>query len=137
MPDLKVAEAVTVRGITPYLLVRDANAASEFYQKAFGAREVARAAGDDGVRLIHCHLVINGDSLMLNDPMPEYGYPLVAPEGYTLHLQVDDVDAWWKRAVDAGCEIKMPLDLQFWGDRYGAVVDPFGVRWSIGMTPKT
>ena len=56
--------------------------------------------------------------------------------GYTLHLQVDDADAWWKRAVEAGAEPLMPVTDMFWGDRYGQFRDPFGVRWSVGTTPR-
>ena len=55
--------------------------------------------------------------------------------GYVLHLQVDDPKAWWQRAVDAGCTVTMPLDVQFWGDRYGQVKDPFDIVWSIGGKP--
>jgi PhnB protein len=56
--------------------------------------------------------------------------------GYTLHLQVDDADAWWKRAVEAGAEPLIPVTDMFWGDRYGQFRDPFGVRWSVGTTIK-
>jgi PhnB protein len=52
--------------------------------------------------------------------------------GFTIHLQVDDADAWWERAVAAGCDVRMPLEDQFWGDRYGSLRDPFDVDWSIG-----
>ncbi len=53
--------------------------------------------------------------------------------GYTLHMKVDDVDFWWKRAVDAGAEVVLPLQRMFWGDRYGQLRDPFGVLWSMGQ----
>ena len=73
---------------------------------------------------------------MLMDPMPEQGHPAVPLEGMNLHLQVDDADRWFARAVAAGCEIVMPVDLQFWGDRYGLVKDRFGVHWGFGSTPR-
>ena len=58
------------------------------------------------------------------------------PAGTVLHLQVDDADEWWNRALDAGCEVRFPLDDQFWGDRYGQLRDPFGYSWSIGAPAK-
>jgi uncharacterized glyoxalase superfamily protein PhnB len=68
---------------------------------------------------------------MLSDAYPEHGHPLKTPQGFMLHLQVEDVDAWWDRAVAAGAEIVLPLQLMFWGDRYGQLRDPFGVLWSL------
>ena len=124
-------------GVCPYLMVSDASAASDFYQKAFAAEEVNRKPADDGKRLLHVHLYINGGSLMLSDPFPDYGHPLVAPQAVTLHLQVTDADAWFGRAVGAGCEISMPVQDMFWGDRYGQLKDPFGVSWSVGAPLKT
>ncbi len=121
-------------GVVPHLSVDGAAKASEFYQRAFGARELARIPADDGKRLMHCHLEINGGSLMICDCFPEYGFGPQPSHSYTMHLQVDDVDGWWKRALDAGVEVKMPLEKQFWGDRYGQVEDPFGVRWSMGQS---
>ena len=123
--------------LVPYLMVSDANAASLFYQKAFGAEEVSRIPGDSGDgRLIHCHLYVNGQSLMLNDPMPEHGYPLQAAQGYTLTLIVDDIDAWFQRAVEAGATVITPVQTMFWGDRFGALVDPFGVPWAMNESAK-
>jgi uncharacterized glyoxalase superfamily protein PhnB len=69
---------------------------------------------------------------MLSDAYPEHGVSLEKPQAFTLHLQVDDVDAWWARAVEAGCTITLPLQKMFWGDRYGQLRDPFGVSWSMG-----
>ena len=123
-------------GVAPYLFVSNAAAAAEFYAKAFGAKEVARAPADPQGRLIHVHLVINGGSVMLSDAFPEHGHPLQQPQGYTLHLQVEDVDSWWNRATAAGAEVILPLQLMFWGDRYGQLRDPFGVAWSMGESQK-
>src|SRR3954447_14672393 len=83
-------------GVAPYLSVKDASAAAEFYKRAFGAEEVARKSMQDH-RLIHCHLYINGASVMLSDAFPEFGHPLKDPQGFNLLLAVDDVDAWWRR----------------------------------------
>ena len=126
-------------GVAPHLTIRGRRAAEaiEFYSAAFGAREILRHASDDG-RLMHAHLVINGGSVMLNDEFPEYhgAAQSGAPEGVTLHLQVEDADALWQQAVGAGATVVMPLEDQFWGDRYGVLQDPFGHRWSIGAAIK-
>ena len=120
-------------GIVPYLSLDGASRAAAFYARAFDAREVFRHPTDDKGRTMHIHLHINGGSLMLADPYPEHGHPHRPAQGYTLHLKVDDVDAWWQRAVDAGAEVVLPLQKMFWGDRYGQVRDPFGVLWSLGQ----
>jgi PhnB protein len=134
-----MAEASTpIHGVTPYLMVRGAAEAAEFYKRAFGAEELMRTAAEDGKRLIHCHLKINGADVMMSDEFPEYGASLgEGPNGVTLHLQVDDADEWWARATDAGATVVMPLAEQFWGDRYGQVRDPFGHTWSIGASKKS
>jgi uncharacterized glyoxalase superfamily protein PhnB len=119
-------------GVAPYLSVDGAGRAAEFYRSAFGAQEVARHPLDWEGRTMHIHLYINGGSVMLSDPYPEHGHPLETPKAFMLHLQVDDVDAWWNRALEAGVEVVLPLQQMFWGDRYGQVKDPFGVIWSIG-----
>jgi PhnB protein len=121
-------------GAVPHLTLGDAGAAALFYERAFGAVVLHRLLAEDGRRLMHCQLSINGGSLMINDAFPEYGHALEAPQAFTLHLHVDDVDAWWRRATEAGAEIVMPLERQFWGDRYGRLRDPFGVTWSLAMT---
>ncbi|RPE77178.1 VOC family protein [Vulcaniibacterium tengchongense] len=118
--------------LIPYLTVDGAARAIDFYKAAFGAEELARMPAEDGKRLMHAHLRVNGHDLMLSDAFPEYGAPTAAPAAVTLHLAVDDADAWWNRAVEAGAEIAMALEDQFWGDRYGQLRDPFGHRWSIG-----
>lgn len=123
-------------GAVPYLMPSDANAACAFYEKAFGAEVVSRMAADDGKRLMHAHLYVNGSSLMMSDSFPEHGAPVEIPGAFLVHLQVDDADLWWNRAVAAGAAILLPLETQFWGDRYGQVKDPFGFTWSIGQSAK-
>jgi uncharacterized glyoxalase superfamily protein PhnB len=123
-------------GVAPYLGVSDAGKAADFYKKAFGAMEVMRMPPDEKGRYLHIHLVINGGSVMLADAFPDHGHPLETPGAFMLHLQVDDVDAWWKRAVDAGAEVVMPVSEMFWGDRYGQLRDSFGVKWSIATPIK-
>ena len=126
-------------GLIPYLTIpsRGGQAAVEFYRAAFGAEELFRNLADDGERLMHSRLTINGSLIFLSDEFPEYGQtPDIKPEGVALHLQVDDADEWWNRALVAGGIPVMPLADQFWGDRYGRLMDPFGHCWSIGAPIK-
>ena len=118
-------------GVIPHMTMSDANAAAEFYEKAFGAEVLDRRLAGAGPRLMHCQLRINDGSLMINDGFPEHGHPAVPLQGFTLLLAVDDLDSWWDRAVAAGAEIVMPLQVMFWGDRYGQLKDPFGVTWAL------
>ena len=120
-------------GLTAYLQVDGATKASDFYQRAFGATEVARHPVDEKGRTMHVHLHVNGSSLMLGDAYPEYGHPLQTPQAFNLTLQVEDIDAWWSRAVAAGAEVVMPVQEMFWGARYGQLRDPFGVLWSMNQ----
>jgi PhnB protein len=125
------ANPQAIGGAVPYLNVGGAVEAAEFYNKAFGAQEVARHPVDEQGRTMHIHLYINGGSVMLGDPYPEHGFPLQPPQAFTLLVPVDDIDAWWRRAVDAGAEVVMPIQVMFWGDRYGQLRDPFGVIWAM------
>jgi PhnB protein len=124
-------------GVTPHLAIKDRRGAEAvaFYKAAFGAEEaMPPLLADDGERILHAHLRINGGSVMLNDEFPEYvECPDVGPpSGVTLHLQVTNADAVWNRATQAGAQPTMPLADQFWGDRYGQLKDPFGHSWSVG-----
>ncbi len=116
--------------------VSNAGKAADFYKKAFGASEAMRLRPDDKGRYLHIHLVINGGSVMLTDAFPDHGHPLETLGAFMLHLQVDDVDAWWKRAVEAGAKVLLPVSEMFWGDRYGQLRDPFGIKWSIATPIK-
>lgn len=126
------AGATLPLGVVPYLTIDGASDASLFYQKAFGAREVARMPAEDGKRLMHCHLEINGGALMLADNFPEMGGPpVLRSSSYTLQLVIADGDAWWNRAIQAGCTPKLPFALAPWGDKYGQLSDPFGLIWAL------
>jgi PhnB protein len=117
-------------GVTPYVNVKGASEASAFYQRAFGATELMRLPGENGT-LMHCHLTINGGAFMISDCCTESGAQQRSAEHITMHLHVEDVQAWWARAVEAGAETTLPLQVMFWGDRYGRLRDPFGVSWSL------
>ncbi len=125
-------------GLTPYLTVKGAKDAIAFYKSAFKAKEHFRMPAEDGERLMHAHVEINGASLMLADDFPEHhgGGASPAPAGVALHLQVKDADKWWTRAVDAGASVVMPLADMFWGDRFGQLRDPYGHVWSISSPLK-
>jgi PhnB protein len=124
-------------GVIPYISVVGGKAAVDFYQRAFGVEEVFRNTADDGERLLHSRLLINGAWVMLSDHFSEMAHgDYVPPSAVTLHLQVDDADAWWNRAVEAGATVAFPLADQFWGDRYGQLRDPFGHTWSIASKIK-
>ena len=123
-------------GLVTYLQVEGASQASDFYVKAFAAKEVFKHPVDETGRTMHIHLYVNGSSLMLSDGYPEHGCPVEKPQGYNLTLQVKDIDSWWKRAVDAGATIVLPLQDMFWGARYGQLRDPFGVLWSMNEQKK-
>jgi len=121
--------------ITPHLIIKDAAKAIDFYKKAFGAEELVRMPTPDG-RLMHACLQIGTSRIMLCDEFPEHGCGGLSPQTIgkahaTMHLFVEDADKSFKRAVDAGATVAMPLQDMFWGDRYGTVVDPFGQPWSI------
>jgi PhnB protein len=124
--------------VYPHLVVDDAAAAIDFYVKAFGATEYGRVPGPDG-KLVHAALNINGSTVMLNDDFPEMsGGKSMTPTSLggtpvTIHLVVTDVEDKFQRALDAGATVVMPLEDQFWGDRYGMVRDPFGHQWSLGQ----
>lgn len=131
--------AKVLGGMTPYVTVDGALKAAEFYEQAFGAKTVFTFPPDEQGRTMHVHLHVNGSTLMLSDGYPEHGHPALKPQGYTLqlHLGIGDIDQWWKRAVDAGCEVMMPLDMMFWGDRWGSLRDPFGVEWAMNAPVKS
>ena len=122
-----------MHSLTPHLICRGAADAIDFYGRAFGAIELFRLPGPGG-RLIHACVRIGDSQLFLVDEMPEHGaHSPQALKGtpVTLHLQVEDADAVFARAVQAGATVTMPLADMFWGDRYGRVTDPFGHSWSI------
>lgn len=131
---------VTPPGLWPYLTIKDARGqeAMEFYVRAFDGAEQVRHLAQDGVRVMHGRLKINGGLLMLSDDFPDFneGVAALDPASVILHLEVDDADLWFERAVAAGASVRMPLADQFWGDRYGQITDPFGHRWSIGCPVK-
>ena len=119
--------------VTPHLVCAGAAEAIEFYSKAFKATEVGRLAGPQG-KLVHAMMRIGDSALMLADEFPDWGSfgpKSLKGSPVTIHLYVEDVDAFIKRVVAAGAKITMPLEDMFWGDRYCKLEDPFGHHWSV------
>ena len=119
--------------VTPHLVCAGAVDAIEFYKQAFNATEVGRMVGPQG-KLIHAMIRIGDSSVMLVDEFPAWrslGPKSLRGSPVTIHLYVEDVDAFVKRAVAVGAKMTMPLDDMFWGDRYGKLEDPFGHQWSV------
>jgi PhnB protein len=120
-------------GVTPYLIVRDATRALDFYKKAFGATELMRFPTPDG-KIAHAEMKIGEGLFMLADEVPDQGYRSPDALGGTpvsLMFYVHDVDALFARAVAAGAAVKQPVKDQFYGDRNGTLTDPFGHVWTI------
>lgn len=120
-------------GVIPHLTIQGAAKAIDYYKQVFGATEHGRFAAPDG-SIMHAAIQIGDGLVMLNDEVKEMG--CLAPQSIGgspvyLSIYVNDVDATFKRAVDAGATVKMPVEDQFWGDRYGLLVDPFGHYWEI------
>jgi PhnB protein len=119
--------------VTPYLQVDDASAAIEFYKRAFGATERGRMPSPDGT-IAHAEIEIGDSVIMLSDPFPHSQTRSPKELGGTtgaVFLYVEDVDAAFQQATDAGATVTMPLEDMFWGDRFGSVTDPFGHHWSL------
>ena len=121
------------RTVTPYLTLDDASKAIDFYKEAFGAKERVRMEAPGG-KIGHAEIEIGDSLVMLSDAFPQGSSAPPRELGGTtagVFLYVEDVDAAFKQAVDAGATVTMELADQFWGDRFGTVKDPFGHSWSM------
>ena len=119
--------------VTPYLIVADGAAAVAFYQQAFEAKVRMRLPRPDG-RIAHAELRIGDSVIMLADEHPEIGALAPSTIGGTpvgLHVYLEDVDAVTAKAIAAGATLKRPVENQFYGDRLGSIIDPFGHLWHI------
>ena len=119
---------------TPYLTIKNAGDAIDFYKRAFGAEEVVRMPGPDGQSVMHAEIKIGNSMLMIADewPMGDCKSPkTLGGTSVNIFLYVQDVDSMYQKAVAAGAQATMPPTDMFWGDRYGKVMDPFGHDWSI------
>jgi PhnB protein len=121
--------------VTPSLFVAEAARALDFYKKALGAEELMRFEGPDG-KIMHAEFKVGDSIVMLSDEMPDHGGRGPKSIGGTpvsFFVYGENVDAAWKRAVDAGAKEVVPLADQFWGDRTGCVEDPFGHLWWLAQ----
>ena len=118
--------------VTPAVIVHDGAGALDFYKKAFGAEEVLRMPMGD--KIGHAEIKIGDSIVMLSDEWPDMGFLGPRTRGGTtvsLMIYVEDADSAFKRAVDAGGTAERPVENQFYGDRSGTLIDPFGHRWTI------
>jgi uncharacterized glyoxalase superfamily protein PhnB len=125
---------MSIHELFVYLRAKDAEGAIAFYKAAFGASEKFRLVEPSG-RIGHAELLFGGATVMLSAEFPEYDCHAPdpdAPGGFVIHLHVDDADAAIARAVEAGARLTRPAQDQFYGERSGAVRDPFGYDWMIG-----
>jgi PhnB protein len=121
--------------ITPHIVVKGAAGAADWYKQILGAEELGRIEIPGG-KLMQVELRFGDSAVMLADEFPEWGVlsPLsIGGTATVLHLYTNDVDAVWKGAVDAGAEVRQPLQNVFWGERYGQITDPFGHRWGLAQ----
>ena len=121
--------------VTPYLTIDGAAQALEWYKKAFGAKEQMRQEVPGG-KIMHARIKIGDSIVMLADYFPggnSKDPKTLGSTPVTLHVYAKNVDKLWQQAVDAGATVNMPLDNQFWGERYGQLKDPFGHNWSLSQ----
>ena len=119
---------------TPYLVIRGAAAAIDYYKNAFNALELVRMEGPGG-RIGHAEIRIGNSPIMLADEHPEMGARSPHAIGGTpvgIVLYVEDVDSVFDKAIATGATVKQPVEDKFYGDRMGTLTDPFGHQWSIG-----
>jgi PhnB protein len=122
-----------VHTITPSLVFREAAKAIDFYIKVFGAIELTRMPGQND-KIMHAMIRIGDSNIFVADTVTAKSPAASTETQYIptyLHVYVDDVDATFKRAIDAGARVDIPVQDMFWGDRYGKITDPFGQQWSI------
>jgi PhnB protein len=132
---------MTEYNLNPYLTVKGAAEAIEFYGKAFGATEAHRMPAEDGKRVIHAELNINGGIIMISDYFPEFcthgevqlpSFEKPGAMSIAMHYpKAADIDAIYKRAVDAGCKSVQAPENTFWNARFAVVADPFGHQWML------
>ena len=124
-----------IHTITPHIVIRDADRAAEWYKRALGAEERGRIPVPGG-KFMQIELWFGDSAVMIADEFAEAG--VLSPESLggnpvVLHFSTDNVEALWNRAIEAGAQIVQPLGDQFWGDRYGQILDPFGYRWGLAQ----
>lgn len=128
LPDPRV-----MQGVIPYLAMNGhAGAAADLYARAFAAEEIGRMPLEDQPgKFMHVQVAINGGSLMMTDYSMSSATDAPPMASGHLQLVVDDGQAWWDRALAAGCSVAAPYEMQCWGDWWGLLSDPFGINWAV------
>ena len=119
--------------ITVQLAIDGCDKAIEWYKKAFGAELLSRAPDPSGKKVWHASMRIGNSTFFVNDVFPEMGG---GAQTASLWIYSDNIDQWFKRATEAGAKVTMPMADMFWGDRMGAVQDPFGNKWNLAQHVK-
>jgi uncharacterized glyoxalase superfamily protein PhnB len=130
--------------VTPMFTFKDARKAMAFYQRAFGAQELYAMPGPDGTGVMHAELRVGDSIIMMGEEHPQEPCKSAETMGgspISLYLYVENVDAAFAKAIEAGAESRMPVEDMFWGDRAGSVQDPFGYSWTLAthikdLTPR-
>jgi PhnB protein len=120
--------------VTPYLVIRNAGAAIDFYKRAFGAKEIVRMPGPDGKTIMHAELKIGDSFVMLSEEFPDMGNRSPQALGgspVSLLIYTKNVDTMFDQAIRAGATSQMPPQDMFWGDRWSKLSDPYGHVWQI------
>lgn len=132
MSDVTTPMSQLMQGVIPYVALENADDAVAFYKHALGAVQHGDIYRDDQGRILNVTLEVNGGAFMLLEHMPEFGEPSAkGSHGFTLQIVSADGEAFFRRAIAAGCTETMPFEKQFWGDRYGRFADPFGLAWAV------
>ncbi len=131
-PTIERPACDVARGVIPYLgLAGRAAEAADFYIRAFGGRDLGRVPDEERPgRLMHAQIEINGGMLMLTDCQADWEEAGL-PRGFHLQIVTAEAGPWWEQALAEGCTVKVPLEQQFWGDRWGMIEDPFGILWAV------
>jgi PhnB protein len=124
-----------IHTITPHIVVREAGKAAEWYKQVLGAEERSHIPVPGG-KFMQIEMWFGDSAVMIADEFPEAG--VLSPQAIggnpvVLHFSTENVEALWKKAIEAGAEVVQPLQDQFWGDRYGQIRDPFGYRWGLAQ----
>jgi PhnB protein len=125
--------------VTPMFMFKDSRKAMEFYARAFGAQELYAMPGPDGKGVMHAELRIGDSIIMMGDEHPQEPCKSAETMGgspISFYVYVENVDAAFARAIEAGAEARMPVQDMFWGDRVGTVLDPFGYSWMLATHVK-
>ncbi len=133
------AIAAGFHSVTPMIMYKDARKAIEFYKRAFGAAERFSMPGPDGKGVMHAELMIGNSIIMLAEENPQNPCKSAETAGgspVSFYIYIENSDEAFGKAVDAGAEIKMPVQDMFWGDRAGTVQDPFGYNWMLATHTK-